>query len=60
MSIKFSLLICFNFCFPVLADAICNASGFGFNGYDEFGKPKWDLVSNVNWFKVEVVKLKCQ
>ncbi|VDD97356.1 unnamed protein product [Enterobius vermicularis] len=36
------------------ADAICNASGFGFNGYDEFGKPKWDLVSNVNWFKVEM------
>ena len=38
----------------VLADAVNNASGLGFNGYDETGNPKWDLVSNVNIFKEEV------
>lgn len=32
----------------VLADAICNLSGLGFNGYTESGSPKWDLVSNVD------------
>uniref|UniRef100_A0A4P6D767 Putative membrane protein n=1 Tax=Rhodnius prolixus TaxID=13249 RepID=A0A4P6D767_RHOPR len=32
----------------VLADAICNLSGLGFNGYTENGTPKWDLVSNVD------------
>ncbi|XP_053381774.1 lysophospholipid acyltransferase 2-like [Mercenaria mercenaria] len=31
-----------------LGDAICNASGFGFNGYDTKGQPKWNLVTNVN------------
>ncbi|XP_072175406.1 lysophospholipid acyltransferase 2-like [Diadema setosum] len=31
----------------VLADAMNNAGGLGFNGYDEDGKPKWDGVSNV-------------
>ncbi|XP_077979141.1 membrane-bound glycerophospholipid O-acyltransferase 2-like [Glandiceps talaboti] len=34
----------------VWADAICNASGLGFNGYDDRGEPKWDLVTNVNMF----------
>ncbi|KAK9505674.1 hypothetical protein O3M35_009669 [Rhynocoris fuscipes] len=32
----------------ILADAICNLSGLGFNGYGENGKSKWDLVSNVD------------
>ncbi|XP_071451612.1 lysophospholipid acyltransferase 6 [Hetaerina americana] len=33
----------------LLADGICNASGLGFNGYDpETGKPRWDLISNVD------------
>lgn len=36
-----------------LADAICNMSGFGFNGYDELGNEKWDLVTNVDAWKVE-------
>ena len=40
----------------VLADAVNNASGLGFNGYDENENPKWDLVSNVNIFKEEVKK----
>lgn len=37
----------------VLADAICNLSGIGFNGYDAKGTPKWDLVSNVDILKFE-------
>ena len=37
-----------------LADAICNVSGFGFNGFTEEGKPKWDLATNVDAWKVEV------
>ncbi|XP_070565265.1 lysophospholipid acyltransferase 2-like [Ptychodera flava] len=41
-------------CFPlyafvwILGDVACNASGFGFNGYDSNGEPKWDLVSNIH------------
>lgn len=38
----------------LLADAICNASGLGFNGYTASGKAKWDLISNVDIFKFEV------
>ncbi|XP_006815543.1 membrane-bound glycerophospholipid O-acyltransferase 2-like [Saccoglossus kowalevskii] len=30
------------------ADALNNASGLGFNGYDKNGNPKWDLVTNIN------------
>jgi len=37
----------------LLADAICNASGLGFNGYSEGGDPKWDLISNVDILKFE-------
>lgn len=37
----------------IVADAIANLSGFGFNGYDEFKRPKWDLISNVNVYNVE-------
>lgn len=39
----------------LLADAICNNSGLGFNGYDENGKSKWDLISNINVIKFEVI-----
>ncbi len=38
----------------ILADLVCNASGFGFNGYDEMGKPKWDLLTNINIINFEV------
>ena len=38
----------------VLADAVNNASGLGFNGYDSKGRAKWDLVTNVNIIKLEV------
>ncbi|KAI6191521.1 hypothetical protein M3Y97_00237200 [Aphelenchoides bicaudatus] len=37
----------------VFADAVSNLSGFGFNGYDENHKPKWNLISNVNAWNVE-------
>ncbi len=33
---------------------VCNASGLGFNGYDENNEPKWDLLSNVDIFNIEV------
>lgn len=36
------------------ADGVCNAAGLGFNGYDENGKPKWNLVSNINIIAIEV------
>ncbi|VDM97796.1 unnamed protein product [Thelazia callipaeda] len=37
----------------ILADAICNLSGFGFRGYDANGHPQWDLISNVKPWKFE-------
>lgn len=37
----------------VLSDCVNNASGLGFNGYDEDDNPRWDLVTNVNIFKLE-------
>lgn len=38
----------------LLADAICNNSGLGFNGYSEDGSTRWDLISNINILKFEV------
>lgn len=38
----------------IFADAICNNSGIGFNGYDKNGEPKWDLASNVDVYGFEV------
>ncbi|CAD5229163.1 unnamed protein product [Bursaphelenchus okinawaensis] len=37
-----------------VADGIANLSGFGFNGYDEDHRPKWDLISNVHIMKFEL------
>ncbi|XP_003424410.1 lysophospholipid acyltransferase 1 isoform X2 [Nasonia vitripennis] len=37
----------------LFADAICNNSGLGFNGYNEDGTARWDLISNVDAFKFE-------
>uniref|UniRef100_UPI00398F56E2 lysophospholipid acyltransferase 2-like isoform X4 n=1 Tax=Pristiophorus japonicus TaxID=55135 RepID=UPI00398F56E2 len=36
-----------------LADAINNAAGFGFNGYDGKGNARWDLISNLNIVNIE-------
>ena len=41
----------------MLADAVNNASGLGFNGFDSNGKPKWDLVTNINISNLEVNKM---
>lgn len=37
----------------MLAEAVSNNSGLGFNGYDENDQPKWDGVSNVDIIKFE-------
>ncbi|MEE6476753.1 hypothetical protein FKM82_011207 [Ascaphus truei] len=36
-----------------LADAINNAAGFGFQGYDKNGEQNWDLISNLNIKHIE-------
>ncbi|XP_069462107.1 lysophospholipid acyltransferase 2 [Ambystoma mexicanum] len=36
-----------------LADAINNAAGFGFQGYDKNGVPCWDLISNLRISHIE-------
>lgn len=38
----------------VLSDLVHNASGLGFNGYDEKGNAVWDLCTSVNILKLEV------
>lgn len=38
------------------ADAINNAAGFGFNGYDVDGVPQWDLISNLRIMDIEVCR----
>jgi hypothetical protein len=37
-----------------LGDAVNNASGLGFNGYDEKAQAKWNLVTNINIWHFEV------
>lgn len=37
----------------LFADAICNNSGLGFNGYEKDGTAKWDLISNISVFGFE-------
>lgn len=36
------------------ADAINNAAGFGFNGYNKDGSARWDLISNLRILDIEV------
>ncbi|XP_025061520.1 lysophospholipid acyltransferase 1 isoform X2 [Alligator sinensis] len=36
-----------------LADAVNNAAGYGFNGVDERGNFRWDLLSNLNIWNIE-------
>ncbi|XP_025195526.1 lysophospholipid acyltransferase 1-like [Melanaphis sacchari] len=36
-----------------LADAVCNASGFGFSGYNEKGEQEWNLLDNIDILGVE-------
>ncbi|XP_044150129.1 lysophospholipid acyltransferase 1 [Bufo gargarizans] len=37
-----------------LADAVNNAAGYGFNGIDENGNYRWDLISNLNIWNIEM------
>lgn len=37
-----------------LADAICNNSGIGFNGYNADGSSDWNKFANINIIKFEV------
>ncbi|XP_072008561.1 lysophospholipid acyltransferase 1 isoform X2 [Engystomops pustulosus] len=37
-----------------LADAINNAAGYGFNGIDEDGNYRWDQISNLNIWNIEM------
>lgn len=39
----------------LLADAICNNSGLGFNGYESDGNAKWDMITNINVISFEVM-----
>lgn len=38
----------------LLADAICNNAGLGFNGYNSDATPKWDLFTNIYVIPLEV------
>lgn len=42
----------------LFGDAICNAAGLGFNGYEEDGSPKWDMISNIEILNFEVRDLR--
>ena len=45
--------------FLLPGEAINNAAGLGFNGYESDGSAKWDLVTNVNIRKLEVSSQTC-
>ena len=36
------------------AEAVNMMAGFGFDGYDEKGREKWDLLNNANIYEIEV------
>lgn len=42
----------------LFADAICNNSGLGRNGWTPDGSPRWDLISNVDIIPFEVFVLR--
>lgn len=35
-------------------EAVNVSSGLGFNGYDDKGRARWDLVDNADIWKIEV------
>jgi lysophospholipid acyltransferase 1/2 len=37
----------------ILAEAVNNAGGLGFNGLDKDGAPRWDLLTNIKPFQLE-------
>lgn len=38
----------------ITGEAVNNAAGLGFNGYDDKGNAKWDLLNNVKIYELEV------
>lgn len=52
-NLMFSSLLIYLYVSPT-ADAINNAAGFGFNGYNKDGSPRWDLISNLRILDIEV------
>jgi lysophospholipid acyltransferase 1/2 len=38
----------------ILSEAVNNAAGLGFNGYDQSGKAKWNLLTNVLPLQLEL------
>lgn len=49
----YSFCIRYYFAF-ILSEAVNNAAGLGFNGFDDKGIPKWDLLTNVRPLKLEL------
>ncbi|KAI9307635.1 MBOAT, membrane-bound O-acyltransferase family-domain-containing protein [Cunninghamella echinulata] len=39
-----------------LSEGACVLCGFGFNGYDQKGKPLWDRVTNINAVHIELAQ----
>ncbi len=37
----------------IISEAVNNAAGFGFNGYDEYGVPRWNLLTNIQPLQLE-------
>lgn len=58
----FSLTMWFTVCCNIIVytiifitgEAVNNAAGLGFNGYDDKGNAKWDLLNNVKIYELEV------
>jgi hypothetical protein len=38
----------------ILVDSINNLAGLAFNGYDKLGRARWDMVTNVFGWDVEL------
>jgi len=44
----------FSLLFTVAGESVNASAGLGFNGYNEKGQVRWDLIDNVDIYKVEV------
>lgn len=53
MLVAVSLVRCKYYTAFKLGEAVNNAAGLGFSGYDSNGEPKWDLLNNANIWTLE-------
>ena len=54
MDPNFKLNTFFRYYFAfILSEAVNNAAGLGFNGNNKAGEPQWNLLTNVQPFKLE-------